>query len=191
MKKLLLILLCLPLLFTTCKKEDEEPENTNNNNSSSQIGDTHQGGIIFYLDGNGGGLIAAPSDQSTGAEWGCYGTEISGADKTTFGAGAQNTIDIEAGCITSGIAADICSNLNLGGYGDWFLPSRNELHEMGLNIGQGNSLGLGNIGSFSDNDYWSSTQSGDNWAWKQNFSNGSGTTSSKNNSKYVRAIRVF
>jgi hypothetical protein len=125
MKKLLLILLCLPLLFTTCKKEDEEPENTNNNNSSSQIGDTHQGGIIFYLDGNGGGLIAAPSDQSTGAEWGCYGTEISGVDKTTFGARAQNTIDIEAGCITSGIDTDICSNLNLGGDSDWFLQAMN------------------------------------------------------------------
>jgi hypothetical protein len=71
------------------------------------------------------------------------------------------------------------------------VPSSNELHEMGLNISQSNSLGLGNIGSFSDNDYWSSTQSGDNWDWKQNFSNGSGTSSSKNNSKYVRAIRVF
>ncbi|MDC1373161.1 hypothetical protein N8274_03345 [Flavobacteriaceae bacterium] len=29
-------------------------------NDPLAIGDTHQGGIVFYLDGNGGGLIAAP-----------------------------------------------------------------------------------------------------------------------------------
>ena len=74
------------------------------------IGDTHQGGIVFWLDGNGGGLIAAPTDQSTGVEWGCHGTSISGADGTGIGTGAQNTIDIEAGCTTTGIAADICAN---------------------------------------------------------------------------------
>ena len=28
-------------------------------NDPPAIGDTHQGGIVFYLDGNGGGLIAA------------------------------------------------------------------------------------------------------------------------------------
>ena len=34
------------------------------------IGDTYQGGIIFYLDASGcHGLIAAPSDQSTGIVW--------------------------------------------------------------------------------------------------------------------------
>ena len=34
------------------------------------IGDTHQGGIIFYLDASGcHGLISAPSDQSTGIQW--------------------------------------------------------------------------------------------------------------------------
>ena len=41
------------------------------------IGDSYQGGIIFYLDGSGGGLIAAPTDQSTAAPWGCYGTSHS------------------------------------------------------------------------------------------------------------------
>jgi hypothetical protein len=78
------------------------------------IGDYYEGGIVFHLDGNGGGLIAAPSDQSTGAEWGCYGTPISGADGTAIGTGNQNTTDIEAGCTTPGTAADLCANLTLG-----------------------------------------------------------------------------
>ncbi|MDA9612473.1 hypothetical protein N9S08_01510, partial [Flavobacteriales bacterium] len=51
------------------------------------IGSTYGGGIIFHLDGNGGGLIAAPSDQTSGAPWGCYGTLISGADGKAIGTG--------------------------------------------------------------------------------------------------------
>ena len=61
---------------------------------NASIGDFFQGGIIFYLDGNGGGLITTPSDQSSGSEWGCWGISVSGADGTAIGTGAQNTIDI-------------------------------------------------------------------------------------------------
>jgi len=145
------------------------------------IGDTHQGGIIFYLDGNGGGLIAAPTDQSTGTQWRCYGTLI--GTSSAIGAGSQNTIDIEAGCTTPGTAADICANLTLGGYSDWFLPSKDELNEIYLN----KSI----IGGFVNYYYWSSTESDANYAWFQNFSNGTQTFYNKNDFNGVRAVRAF
>ena len=157
---------------------------------SLAIGLTYQGGIIFWLDGNGGGLIAAASDQSSGAEWGCFGSAISGADGWAIGTGNQNTIDIEAGCTTSGIAADICANLTLNGYSDWFLPSMDEINEMYLNIGQGSALG--NIGGFASNIYLSSSEAGLPNAWTKDFSSGFGPSNTpKNNSIYVRAIRAF
>jgi surface protein len=154
------------------------------------IGDTHQGGIIFYLDGHGGGLIAAPTDQSNNSAWGCFGTSIvTGSGIVT---GAQNTINIEAGCTTSGTAADICANLTLGGYSDWFLPSKDELNQMYLNIGGGSGAsGLGNVGNFSTNFYWSSTEYDYNSAWKQDFDDGFQYFPGKDFTYYVRAVRAF
>ena len=178
------------------------------------IGDLFQGGIVFYLDGNGGGLIAAPTDQLTDyfghdpslggpqnqlfgvAEWGCFGDNIPGADGIVIGTGYQNTMAIEAECSTPGTAAYICANLTLDGYNDWFLPSKDELNEMYLNIGQGNTLGLGNIGGFSDYWYWSSTMFGIpagnlDYAEKQAFNNGYQYRGPSHPTNYVRAIRAF
>ena len=147
------------------------------------IGDTHQGGIIFWLDANGGGLIAAPSNQSSGTQWGCPGTNISGANGTAIGTGYSNTIDIEAGCTTPGTAADICANLTIAGYNDWFLPSKDELNQMYLNKAA--------IGGFINDHYWSSTELDNYNAWYQSFYNGAQGSSDKANFKYVRAVRAF
>jgi hypothetical protein len=160
---------------------------SNNALLDSLYGKTYQGGLIFYFDTTDGtGLVAAPSDQSTGAEWGCYMTQISGAGGTSIGTGAQNTADILAGCATVGIAAYICDNLTSGAYNDWFLPSKDELNAMYTNLHQKG------FGAFSDDLYWSSSEFDSPRAWYFAF-DGSGYVQSlnKNNPHYVRAVRAF
>jgi hypothetical protein len=155
------------------------------------IGDFYGGGVVFYLDGNGGGLIAAPTDQ-TSSPWGCEGTPISGADGTATGTGAQNTIDIESGCTTTGTAADICANLTLGGYTDWFLPSKDELYLMYTNRTTINNTSTANGGSnLLDTRYWSSSEFNDGKTWSNNITNGNPLPDNKYNSNAVRALRAF
>ncbi|MDB9910024.1 DUF1566 domain-containing protein [Flavobacteriales bacterium] len=164
-----------------------DPLANTDDGSCIAIGSTYQGGIVFWLDGNGGGLIAAPTDQSSGAQWGCFGTNITGAGGTAIGTGTQNTIDIiNANCTFSNgspTAADICANLTLGGYSDWFLPSKDELNEMYLNKAA--------IGGFANDYYWSSTEYDSDDAWVQNFSDGYQVPTDKGIYDDVRAVRAF
>ncbi|MDC3253866.1 DUF1566 domain-containing protein, partial [bacterium] len=156
------------------------------------IGDTYQGGIIFYLDASGcHGLISAATDQNTSASW--YNGNF--IDTRAYGSGLSegkyNTIMINyyQGIGTS--AASVCVNLSLGGYNDWYLPSIEELNKMYKNIGQGDALGLGNVGGFASNFYWSSTELDLNYAWVQGFLNGNYGYSLKYGLTYVRAVRAF
>ena len=156
------------------------------------IGDTHQGGIIFYLDASGcHGLISAPSDQSAGMQWynGSYTT--TNAVRDGIGAGEFNTERIIANQGPGNYAAQVCANYQGGNYGDWYLPSKYELNLMYQNIGQGDALGLGNVGGFADSYYWSSSEFGNFGAWEQNFSSGYQVNLGKNFDFYVRAVRAF
>jgi hypothetical protein len=168
------------------------------NDPPPAIGDTYQGGIVFYLDGSGGGLIAALSDQGSGIRWYNGTHTTTGATATTIGTGSSNTgLIIASQGGTAGsytYAAGICADYTVddGGvtYDDWFLPSQDELNEMRQNIGQGNTSGSGNVGGFSSS-YWSSTEYDNYYAWRQSFSSGNQYHYGKVNANYVRAVRAF
>lgn len=173
-KNAILLVLSLSILTQCTKREWYE----------IKIGDLYAGGIAFYLDGKGGGLVCAENDQSSSAEWGCEGTTMGRTD-TSIGTGAANTADIVAGCSEAGIAAKICNDLVLNGYSDWFLPSKDELNLMYQN------LHLNGIGGFADYGYWSSSEGSSVTAWGQSFDNGNQHGYSKITKARVRAVRAF
>ena len=164
-----------------------------NTTDTLAIGDSYQGGIIFWLDTTGQhGLIAATANQNTGIHWynGTY--RYTGTNGNSLYAGKMNTAMIIATQMadnqTGNFAAKVCADysVTVGGvtYGDWYLPSKYELNLLYLQKTV--------VGGFANKAYWSSNEYDNNNAWKQNFTNGEQSTNNKNfTSNYVRAIRAF
>jgi hypothetical protein len=183
--KKLFKLLALTLLvlvigsLTTCKKDSPVPVHP-------YIGEYFGGGIIFYIN-NSHGLIAATSDQSTQVPW-CLDCGKMGTS-SSLGTGNSNTIAIVTQCFELGIAAQICDDLILNGYDDWFLPSKDELNQMFIQVNV--------IGGFAGTWYWSSSDDDGLGAWAQcfplppNFPGGSQNYGNKPGLCNVRAVRAF
>jgi hypothetical protein len=154
------------------------------------------GGIVFYDKGNSDNgwryLEAAPYDISSSINWSCL--TIPTIDGLSYGDGFENTIDImkkNASCLNfAPFAASICDTFSLGGYNDWYLPSRGELLQMGA-LSQ-------LIGGFPPKNstvynYWSSSQfslSTPRQAWAVNI-NGEPIVLEVSRNLPVRAIRRF
>jgi uncharacterized repeat protein (TIGR02543 family) len=154
------------------------------------IGDTGPAeGLVSYDKGSYSSgwryLEVAPSDQSTGIQWfnGSYVT--TGATATGIGSGKANTATIVSAQGAGRYAASLCANLVLGGYDDWFLPSRDELDLIYHNL---KATGRG---GFASAWYWSSTENSSNGASGQLFSTGPQLNSDKDDYLYVRAVRAF
>lgn len=170
------------------------------------------GGWIFYIETDKNlvssrgwkYLEAAPADihSSSTKQWGSHGTLITPTIGTApgliaIGAGQTNSaaivawlnsnIDDSKGDVTSKAdrAAYLCDVLILGGYSDWFLPSKTELDEIYK------QLHISGIGNFAVAPYWSSSEENLNTAWGQHFGNGYQNNYPKNTELRVRAIRAF
>ena len=83
------------------------------------------------------------------------------------------------------VAAKICSDIVINGYDDWFLPSKDELNLMYVNLKEQG------LGGFVDTLYWSSSEWSDQYAWLQYFSHGAQYYARKYYAYCVRPIRAF
>lgn len=170
------------------------------------------GGIVFYDKGSTSDgwryLEAAPSGWSGTAEdplhiFGYYRTDSDGLNlvvgtDTALGTGDANTEELisvmggylypgsTGGTPTASYAAKICASYSLGVFYDWFLPSKDELNQMYLNLKVQLSGGL------SDNYYWSSSESTSSNAWAQDFGNGyQGSNYLRSGAFSIRPVRSF
>ena len=165
------------------------------------VGDFAQGGIVFWVDETGQhGLVAAKIDQNGGSVIQWYNGSYTDTEAKGDGvyAGEMNTMLIIAnqGSNSNDYAAGVCANYTVteGGvtYGDWYLPSKEELDLMYQNKATIDATAGANGGSgFASAYYWSSTESSSNFAWSQFFGDGFQSNDSKMNIDRVRAVRAF
>ncbi|MFZ1679144.1 MAG: DUF1566 domain-containing protein [Saprospiraceae bacterium] len=172
----------------------EWTNSTGGSRADIAVGDVYFGGIVAYIlqptdpgytPGEIHGLIAAPEDQSSVAIWGCPFSNLPGTKSVLMGTGYKNTLEIVNECSAAGIAARVCNDLVLGGYSDWYLPSRDDLSKLYINRDA--------IGGFAVAAYWSSSDYGaptDN-AWYVAFDLGYASNIEKFVFFKVRAVRSF
>lgn len=188
--KALLICAVIPIMLSACW-EDLEEISDKMGGEIYAIGDIGPSGvgIVFYVtDGGLHGLEVAPVDQSTGAAWKTTSTDTLGTS-TAIGTGYANTTAM-AGAAHP--AAELCRAYTGGGKTDWFLPSKDELNAIWVNLVDDGSGGNNGVGGFGSVAYWSSSEFDNYYAWNQRFDDGSLDYNDKTNAGIrVRAVRAF
>ncbi|RFS16594.1 DUF1566 domain-containing protein [Emticicia sp. C21] len=157
------------------------------------IGQSAQGGKIFYIDDSGQhGLVVATADYNASATvaWIAGSNMNTNAVRSGVYGGEYNTQrinEVQGNGISAALAA---AQYDGGNYGDWYLPSKLELQLM---YNQRANIGMGGVALT----YWSSTEVPAPYgevsltAYYLNFSNGSQGTTAKSTAYRVRPIRRF
>jgi hypothetical protein len=149
---------------------------------AAAIGDLRDGGIVFWIDGNGGGKVCALEDilhQPTNY------TELNWDDAISYSNSYTN------------------SDTGTGVYSNWYLPSKEELQLMYANLQRfecstetpggtdDNGFCATRKGNLSNSYYWNSTEIDGNNAWRQSFGNGAQNGNNKTEGNNVRPVRAF
>lgn len=146
------------------------------------------GGWIIYDNGDyseGWRYMEAAPEDIEDIQWGCYNRSIPGAKGTAVGTGKRNTQAIVNMCKEVDTAAKKCTEYRGGEKSDWFLPSKDELDAMYVNLHKAG------IGGFADNTYWSSFEHDAANAGYQSFYTGSQDHGNKFFKTLVRPVRAF
>lgn len=170
-------------------------------NNINEIGDFNHGGIVFWIDptDNTKGLVCAVTDQSSSIRW--HNTTqptLTGVTSENIQTGSTNTDTIIASLGTD-YAAGIARAYTGGGFNDWFLPSVDELYEMGNHKDIINTTAAANSGTDLvaepanvSNGYWSSSQQSANGSvYVVNLLLVSKNGGYATNFASVRAVRAF
>lgn len=168
----------------------------------------YQGGYIFYFfPEDTSGLVLGTEDlkykdyhPADKIIWGCR-NDLVGTKDASIGAGLENTMKIsEKGCRLYNpdeetwlkSAATLCLEYETGVYDDWYLPSKDELHEAFMNISYNDRV------HFGKKYYWTSTEKDNEFAWIEIMASGyreydlSGQSYfRKFYARYVRPVRNF
>ena len=164
------------------------------------IGELFGGGIVVSVWKTAGvehGLIASLTDLSSGIPWttpAFQQIEIGpAAQSNKDGLANTNAIVAQAGAGTS-YAAGLCKAYNAGGFTDWYLPAKWELHQCYNSVIIVNEV-LGDTNGFQSyiySLYWTSTEDFDTVAYTQSFDDAySYFAGYKSSNKLVRAVRRF
>lgn len=81
-------------------------------------------------------------------------------------------------------AKGLCRNYRGGGYSDWYLPTKEELNWIYVNLRKTEKI-------LGDTWYWSSSSFSSDNAWEQLFEDGNQSYYLKDNTYSVRAVRAF
>jgi hypothetical protein len=170
------------------------------------VGEECEGGILAYIDEQGSKLIVSEVNNAEDIQWGCR-SQLLDITSREYGTGKENTealVNWHAGWEdpwftapenSSGychekndgtVAANVCNELELNGYSDWYLPSIDELDLIYENVHKNGQ------GDFGDSECWSSSESSEGSAWIKSFrTRGDEYGYQKSFNRSVRCVRIF